>query len=57
LGVDDIRFLEALSNNLTPTYENLAALLDMQRCIVSRRIDKLRKRGKVEREGAKKNDR
>jgi ATP-dependent DNA helicase RecG len=57
LDEDDIRLLEALSDNPATTYEILSALLDMPRRTVSRRIDKLRKSGKIEREGAKKNGR
>ena len=57
LDDDDIRLLEALSINPETTYEKLAVLLNMPRRTISRRIDKLRKSGKIEREGARKNGR
>jgi predicted HTH transcriptional regulator len=57
LDEDDIRLLKAISDNPAMTYDKLAAILKMPRRTVSRRIDKLRKSRKIEREGADKNGR
>ncbi|MDR2980835.1 MAG: Lrp/AsnC family transcriptional regulator, partial [Puniceicoccales bacterium] len=57
LDEDDIRLLKALLDNPITTYDKLAVMLDMPRRTVSRKIDRLRKGGIIEREGATKNGR
>ena len=52
---NDIRLLNAISDNPAITFDGLSMLLNMPRRTISREMKKLQENGRIEREGARKN--